>query len=210
MNLNIEKYLDQLNRWPQTGRHIMAQFDDESIIVYQAYRPEIAEYAVQHQRFGGPFSYNRMSWIKPNFLWMMYRSGWATKPGQEHVLAICMTRDGFDYCVKNAVPSTYCHDLYEKQEDWKSDISKSTIRSQWDPDHSPYGNPVERHAIQLGLRGDTLRQYGTEWIVQIFDITNFVHEQYEWVKTKQLENLSIPKENVYPIPKRQYREMTIE
>ncbi|WP_141653813.1 DUF4291 family protein, partial [Erwinia billingiae] len=26
-----------------------------------------------------PFSMTRMTWIKPSFLWMMYRSGWGMK-----------------------------------------------------------------------------------------------------------------------------------
>ena len=42
MPLQFEPYLDQLRHWPTDGRHILAQFDDESILVYQAYRPEIA------------------------------------------------------------------------------------------------------------------------------------------------------------------------
>ncbi|WP_422570328.1 DUF4291 family protein, partial [Erwinia billingiae] len=29
-----------------------------------------------------------MTWIKPSFLWMMYRSGWGMKdPGQKRILA---------------------------------------------------------------------------------------------------------------------------
>src|SRR5262245_53509882 len=71
MNLKTETYAAQSVRWPQTGRVILAHYDDESIVVYQAYKPEIADYAVAHGRLGGPhFSMNRMSWIKPNFLWM--------------------------------------------------------------------------------------------------------------------------------------------
>lgn len=84
----MSPYLEQLPHWPQTGQHILAQFDEDSIVVYQAYRSSIALYAVANQRFGGDFSYNRMSWIKPNFLWMMYRSGWATKEGQERMALI--------------------------------------------------------------------------------------------------------------------------
>ena len=37
--------------WPREGKHILAQYDENSIVVYQAYRPEIAEYAVANQRF---------------------------------------------------------------------------------------------------------------------------------------------------------------
>ena len=68
--MRFQRYADQEPGWPQSGRHIMAQFDADSIYVYQAYRSAIARFAIEHQRFGGEFSFNRMSWIKPNFLWM--------------------------------------------------------------------------------------------------------------------------------------------
>ncbi len=87
-----EPYLVQIRRWPKTGRHILAQFDDESVIVYQAYRPAIGHFAAKNGFFGGEFSLSRMSWIKPNFLWMMYRCGWASKEGQEVVLAVRLKR----------------------------------------------------------------------------------------------------------------------
>ena len=72
MNLQLEPYLIQLARWPQTGRHILAHFDEHSIIVYQAYRPSIGHFAAKHGYFGGEFSFSRMSWIKPNFLWSIF------------------------------------------------------------------------------------------------------------------------------------------
>jgi len=83
MSLPTESYAAQSRRWPTEGEHVLARFDDESIIVYQAYRPSIGRYAIEHGRLGGPdFSFQRMSWVKPNFLWMMYRSGWGTKGGK--------------------------------------------------------------------------------------------------------------------------------
>lgn len=36
--------------WPKEGRHILAQYDEDSIVVYQAYCPEIAQFAVKHQK----------------------------------------------------------------------------------------------------------------------------------------------------------------
>ena len=79
----------QSARWPVQGEHVLAHFDADSIVVYQAYRPSTGRYAIEHGQLGGPdFSFNRMSWIKPNFLWMMHRSGWGTKPGQEVTLGL--------------------------------------------------------------------------------------------------------------------------
>ena len=83
MKLLTEPYLNQASKWPKTGRHILAQFDEHTVVVYQAYRPAIGHFAAEKGYFGGEFSLNRMSWIKPNFLWMMYRSAWGTSSGQE-------------------------------------------------------------------------------------------------------------------------------
>ena len=47
----VQSYVEQRDGvWPQEGRHILAQYDEDSIVVYQAYCPEIAEYAVQNQK----------------------------------------------------------------------------------------------------------------------------------------------------------------
>ncbi len=92
MKLLTTSYLTQTAQLPQIGRHIVAQYDETSVVVYQAYRPAIAHFAVNYGYFGGEFSFSRMSWIKPNFLWMMYRSGWGTKAGQEVTLAIRIKR----------------------------------------------------------------------------------------------------------------------
>lgn len=81
MNLPTRPYADQTSEWPASGRHILAHHDAETIVVYQAYRAEIGQYVLRHGVFGGEFSYTRTSWVKPNFLWMMYRSGWGRKEG---------------------------------------------------------------------------------------------------------------------------------
>lgn len=191
-----KSYLDQLSRWPKNGRHILAQFDDESIYVYQAYRPSIAQYAVEHQRFGGDFSYSRMSWIKPNFLWMMYRSGWASQEGQECILAVRLRRTFFDELLRLAVPSSFDSAKYSNLDEWQADVAKSDVRLQWDPDHDPFGKPVERRALQLGIRGNALRRYGEKEILSIEDITPFVISQRPNVIGK-LETLVTPEESVY-------------
>ena len=46
-----ESYIEQNDKiWPTEGRHVLAQYDDDSVVVYQAYCPEIAGYAVKHQK----------------------------------------------------------------------------------------------------------------------------------------------------------------
>ena len=195
MTLNIKSYQEQLATWPKQGYHIMAQYDDEKIIVYQSYRPDIGNFAAQNQYFGGDFSLNRMTWIKPNFLWMMYRNGWATKVGQEVCLAIHLKRDAFERYLKQAVYSSYQSDLYPTREAWQEQVQNSAIRLQWDPDHDPYGAKLERRAIQIGIRGKEVEKYAKDDILEIEDITPFVKEQYKYVLHKALDHLMIPEEH---------------
>jgi hypothetical protein len=194
--MKLQSYATQLARWPRTGKHILAQFDAESIWVYQAYRPTIARYAVEHQRFGGEFSFSRMSWIKPNFLWMMFRSGWATKEGQEHILAVRLNRTFFDELLQSAVASTYDGSRFASREEWAAAVDSSECRLQWDPDHDPTGKPVERRAVQLGLRGSLLRRYGNTELLAIEDITPLVAEQRQQASARQAD-LLVPEESVY-------------
>jgi len=107
MNLEIESYLEQDKHWPKTGRHILAQHDADKVAVYQAYRPDIGQFAASHGYFGGDFQLGRMSWIKPNFLWMMFRCGWANKENQESILAVTITREGFETILGQAVHSVF-------------------------------------------------------------------------------------------------------
>lgn len=193
-------YSTQLERWPRSGRHVLAAWDDETVTVYQAYRPAIADWALEHGSFGGEFSYSRMSWVKPGFLWMMYRSGWATKEGQERVLAIRLARAGFDRILAQAVESSFRAESWASRDAWQHALATSEVRLQWDPDHDPYGNPCERRAIQLGLRGSVLALYGRDWLRGIEDVTGFVREQHAHVQRHDLDRLSLPEERVYPIP----------
>jgi hypothetical protein len=196
--VELEPYLSQRERWPVRGRHILASYDDASIVVYQAYRPAIADAAVRDQALGGGgFGFGRMSWVKPNFLWMMYRCGWATKPDQERVLAVRIRRAAFDAILAAAVPSSPTPQLPEAV--WKAALARSEVRLQWDPDHHPSGAKLERRAIQLGLRGGTLLRYATSDVVAIEDVTPFVASQRSSIQTGALELLTMPRERVYPV-----------
>lgn len=197
MNVRTEPYLAQQTHWPGSGQHILAQYTDTSIVVYQAYRPDIGHFAARHGYFGGDFSLTRMSWIKPGFLWLQYRSGWGQKEHQEVTLAIHIQRTAFDEILRLAVPSSYPPGVYASQLAWRKAIEQSEVRLQWDPDHDPAGRPLARRAIQLGLRGAILARYAREWIVEIEDISAFVAEQREHAQG-DYTRLLVPQERVYP------------
>jgi hypothetical protein len=196
--MTFESYASQRERWPAEGRHILAQFDEDSIIVYQAYRSSIAQFALEHQRFGGDFRLTRMSWIKPNFLWMMYRSGWASKAGQERVLALRLKREFFDSLLARAVASSFGASGMSQREDWQTAVDTSDVRLQWDPDHDPSGAKQTRRAIQLGLRGATLREYAAEAILEVIDMTPLVLQERDKLRGPR-DALLLPREEVYTV-----------
>jgi hypothetical protein len=177
---------------------VLAHFDDSSIVVYQAYRLAIARHALEKQEFGGPeFSFSRMSWIKPNFLWMMYRSAWATAEGQEMVLGVRISRTFFEEILRATVWSSPSPGSSEPRADWQTRLASSQVRLQWDPDHDPVGIKLERRAIQLGLRGEMLRAYGTSEVREIIDMTPLIAEQRAFTRCEDWPRLQTPVEAVY-------------
>ena len=129
----------------------------------------------------------------------MFRCGWGSKEGQETILAVRIQRAAFDTILAHAVHSRFLPELYANEQSWKDAIEHSEVRLQWDPDHDPAGAPLERRAIQLGLRGSVLRNYAREWIVGIEDITSFVHEQHQCLLSHGEAGLILPREEVYPV-----------
>ncbi len=194
MNLEIKKYTDQIQEWPIKGHHIMAQYDNKKVIVYQSYRKEIGHFAVENQFFGGAFSLDRMTWIKPNFLWMMYRNGWGTKEGQEVTLAIHLKMQAFENYLTNAVYSVFREELSLDKEEWQETIKTSSVRLQWDPDHDPFGKKLDRKAIQIGLRNEFIRSFAKQDILKIENISDFVREQHEILNAGQIDALMTPLE----------------
>ena len=125
-------------------RIVRAQFDDNTVRVYQAYSPRIADYALESQTFGVGFKLDRMTWIKPSFCWMMYRSGFASKENQERVLGIDLTRVGFEWALEKSVLSS---SVARTSVDGRNDPAPKAepVRIQWDPESavlpevSPHG-----------------------------------------------------------------------
>lgn len=192
----FESYIEQQIKLPISGQYIVGQFSDNDIIVYQAFSKTIANYAVQNQKFGGAFySFNRMSWIKPGFMWMMYRSGWAQKENQERILSIRIKMTGFLEVLNNATHSSYQPAIYASREVWERELKTHKVRLQWDPDHNPKGIKLDRKAIQLGMKGEILKRFNDEWILEIEDITDFVDAQRNNA-ISSLNELVVPAERV--------------
>jgi hypothetical protein len=53
MKIKTESYFEAQKALPVAGQYIIGYQTEQEIVVYQAFRPSIAEYAVKHQHFGG-------------------------------------------------------------------------------------------------------------------------------------------------------------
>lgn len=155
---------------------IYAIYNDKTIRLYQAYDDKIADEVLRLGCFGQYFKLDRMTWIKPSFLWMMHRSGWAKKQGQNRVFAIDMDINAFKYILKKAVLSSYSQELYGDYDNWKSLLSETDVICQWDPDRDIKGIPKQLRTLQLGIRGKAIEEYVEHWIIEINEITEMVHD----------------------------------
>lgn len=164
------------HRWP--GRkecEIWASHNDKIVRVYQAYNNEIADAALQAQKFVPPWKPTRMTWIKPSFTWMAYRSGWSLKDeGQRRILAVDLHRWAFDMLLSKAILA---------RDQVKG--SQVDVIVQWDPergiiissdddviDKSDYTQRIpSMFSLQMGIRGEMASAYATEFIASISDVT---------------------------------------
>lgn len=185
----------------QGERVVRAEYDEDTITVYQAFNKKIALPAVEAQRFVSPFRMQRMTWIKPSFLWMMYRSGWGTKENQECILAIKIKREGFEWALKNSCLSHFNSKIHSNYEDWKNKLKNSPVRIQWDPEKDILLEKLEYRSIQIGLSGIAVENYVSEWITNIEDISDksqSIHQLIIDNKINQAKDL-LPTEQLYPL-----------
>lgn len=180
-------------------RQIRATHNDKTIRVYQAYSDAIADSALEHGSFvAPPFKMERMTWIKPSFLWMMYRAGWGYKDeGQKRILAIDITREGFEWALAHSCPSH--PDPGMSHEEWARLKSRSPVRIQWDPERDLLLRPLDHRAIQIGLSREAVQLYVREWIQRITDVTPLAHSIHSFVAEDRINEakLALPQEVVY-------------
>lgn len=180
-------------------REIRAVHDDQTIRVYQAYSDQIANAALANSTFvSPPFSMSRMTWIKPSFLWMMYRAGWGYKDaGQSRILALDISREGFEWALAHSCPSHPEPGM--SRDDWDAVKNASPVRVQWDPERDLHHNPLPHRAIQIGLGPEAVRLYVAEWIKRVTDVTPLAHAICAMVREGRLDEAraALPVETPY-------------
>ncbi|MCR8576522.1 DUF4291 domain-containing protein [Streptomyces sp. Isolate_219] len=183
-------------------RRIRALHTDTTVTVYQAYSPALGVPAARDGRFPAAWKRERMTWIKPSFLWMMYRCGWGEKADQETVLAIEIDRGGFDWALRNACLSHFDADEHADRGVWRRELKGSPARVQWDPERDLWLRALPYRSLQLGLAGEASRRYADEWTVGITDVTPLAQEVRALVRAGETAAAAalLPEERPYPAP----------
>lgn len=179
-------------------RQIRAVYDDATIRVYQAFNDPIADAALAAGRFVAPFSRSRMTWIKPSFRWMMYRAGWGYKDdNQRRILAIDISREGFEWALAHSCPSHPDPSMTPQQ--WQRHRDTTPVRIQWDPERSLRLGPLDHRSIQIGLGGEAVPRYIDEWTQRIQDVTPLAHRMHDLVQADRLDEAAalLPPERPY-------------
>ena len=174
-------------------RQIRADYDDRTIVVYQAFSPAVADPALRANRFVPPFSVNRMTWIKPSFRWLMHRSNWAQKPGQTRILAVRVTREGWEEALSQAVLTTAD----------PAALANAAVHVQWDPERSLRGAALNHYSIQVGVGRKLIQTFVADWVVGLTDITAQARKIAALVRAGQAARAQrlLPPERLYPLPR---------
>lgn len=180
------------------------EYDQKGVYVYQAFCPEIADWALEHQTFGGPaWKPVRMTWIKPSFAWMLYRSGYGKKGGQRRILKIKISHETIAHLL------SHCK-LVDTNKDTKKK-SKQTDKSgdgngrvQWDPERDLFRangkeprRMLRQRAIQIGLAG-SLSEYYVDNIISIQEVTDLAHRVGAAHELKKEEDVESAMEAMLP------------
>lgn len=191
---------------------IRADYDRDSVVVYQAYSSAIADAALAADRFVSPFSFGRMTWIKPSFLWLMHRSNWAQKSGQQRVLAVRVTRLGWEKALSLGVLTSHEPSVFRTAAAWQEQFDRAQVHVQWDPERSLRGAGLPYYSIQVGLSRYVIREFAEQWVVGIEDVTPCVRKIYELLRSGQASKAQklLPPERVYPVNSAIGRRLLIE
>lgn len=185
---------------PLPTYQIRAAYDDDTIRVYQAYSNDIADAALANGTFASPpFSMTRMTWIKPSFLWMMYRSGWAQKDARQvRILALDITRTGFDWALANACLSA-CPP-HVSLDDWRRRKDAMPNVVQWDPEKNIYLQPLPHRSVQIGIGAAAVQAYVHDWIKRVEDVTSLTRTIHGLVEEQRISDATamLPLERPYP------------
>ena len=139
-------------------RTVLATFDDDRVLVWQAHCCPVAEEALRLGRFGGRiWRYDRVTRFRLSLPSLLTRNGWASRAGRERILAVWLKRLAFDAILRQAVHAAFEPAVYPTEMGWRLAVRYANVSLAWHPDVDPAGNELSRVTVRIGLRDGALR-----------------------------------------------------
>lgn len=131
----------------------------------------------------------------------MERSNWGLKPGQEMILAVRITRQGWEEALSQAVLTAYDPRMYRDYTDWQTQFEQALVHVQWDPERTIRGKHLFTRSIQVGLSRSIIEKYVNAWTIEIRDYTPLARKIYGLLQAGQEARARsfLPKERVYEL-----------
>ncbi|KAK4172673.1 hypothetical protein QBC36DRAFT_337367 [Triangularia setosa] len=150
-----------------------------------------------------------MTWIKPSWAWMLYRSGYSLKDhNQSRILALSLKHEDFLWLLSQGITS---HRSKQEKDDVKGE-KLGGVRIQWDPERDVKMEKLGYRSIQIGIPGGEVCERWLGMIVKIEDVTDkarelkrVIHERPD-VTVEELKKLGlVPEEKVFEIEDKDVR-----
>ncbi|WP_264551054.1 DUF4291 family protein [Flavobacterium sp. N2038] len=184
----LENYSDRLKELAQKGQDIIGYVMKNVAIIETAppYDGKVTEYIVlylvnkkstaatitESQDLKKPdYSSLKTNTLYLSFLSIMHDYSSREKENQESVLALWIKKEVFKEILQKVTPN-------------------------WNPDYDYFGKELERQTIQLDLNEEDFEKLIKEKIDFVFDVSDFIKEQKQYIDQNQIEKLMLPKERI--------------
>lgn len=184
----LESYSDRLKELPQNEQNIIGYVMKNVDIIDNAppYHGIVTEYIVfylvnekstatsiieSQDREKPDYSDLKANLLQLSFLSIMHDYNSRGKENQESVLAVWIKKEAFEEILQKVTPN-------------------------WNSDYDYFGKELERQTIQLDLKEEDFEKLIKEKIDFVYDVSDFIKEQKQYINQNQIEKLMIPKERI--------------
>jgi hypothetical protein len=151
---------------------LRAHFDDTTVTVLQSHAVELAEQVVAAGRFNVPgWHPGRTTRFRLSLGSALLRSERGMKPGRERLLAVKLSRSGFDELLNMAVLDDYVPALYPSRHAFRLATRFAQVLVSWHDDVDADGVELGAATVRVALRESALRAFTERWVVAVEDWT---------------------------------------
>jgi len=138
-----------------------ASFDDTTVVTYQAFGEAMAAELLERGGLGGSWRYDRHTRLTMDWAFIADRYAFGDRLARSRILAIEVSRRGFDAILTAALTMEWNEGLYKTRAGWRLATRFAPVLVEWSTD-----------TPRLVVHGPLVRQLATEWVTGLRDVTD--------------------------------------